>query len=430
MSRNEIAADVITKAQAAIKKYNLLSENDSVIIALSGGADSVTLLNVLYSLIEKYNITLYAAHLNHGIRGAEADNDEKFCKILCENYNIKLFVKHIDVPKLCAEQKISAELCGRNERYKFFDELSSELNAKVATAHTASDNAETLLFNLCRGSSLAGAAAIPPKRGNIIRPLITVTRDEIESYCAANSLAYVTDSTNMSDSYTRNKIRHNVIPALKEINPQAENAMLAFSRDAAEISEFLEKSAEECLNSSKEKYGFNIQTLLQNDPAVLKAAIAKLCRDNNADAERRHIELIVSMLKSGGAVELKNGKKAVCAQNTLRIITDKTENTHFSLAFDKNMSFFYLGKNIEAKMDHSLIKAQKLVFRTRKSGDFFTFPVRNVKKPLRRALNEQKIPAELRDDLLVLCDGDTVLWCEGLGLSKQGEELDIQIIIR
>lgn len=430
MSRNEIAAEVITKAQAAIKKYNLLSENDSVIIALSGGADSVTLLSVLNSIKEKYNLTLYAAHLNHGIRGEEADNDEKFCKILCENYNIKLFVKHIDVPKLCAEQKISAELCGRNERYKFFDKLSSELNAKVATAHTASDNAETLLFNLCRGSSLMGAAAIPPKRGNIIRPLITVTRDEIESYCAANSLAYVTDSTNMSDSYTRNKIRHNVIPALKEINPQAENAMLAFSRDAAEISEFLEKSAEECLNSSKEKYGFNIQKLLQNDPAVLKAAIAKLCRDNNADAERRHIELIVSMLKSGGAVELKNGKKAVCAQNTLRIITDKTENTHFSLAFDKNMSFFYLGKNIEAKMDHSLIKAQKLVFRTRKSGDFFTFPVRNVKKPLRRALNEQKIPAELRDELLVLCDGSTVLWCEGLGLSKQGEELDIQIIIR
>ena len=112
MSRNEIAAEVITKAQAAIKKYNLLSENDSVIIALSGGADSVTLLSVLNSIKEKYNLTLYAAHLNHGIRGEEADNDEKFCKILCENYNIKLFVKHIDVPKLCTEQKISAELCG------------------------------------------------------------------------------------------------------------------------------------------------------------------------------------------------------------------------------------------------------------------------------------------------------------------------------
>ena len=294
MSRNGTAAEVISKAEAAIEKYRLLSGGDSVIIALSGGADSVTLLSVLNSIKEKYNLKLYAAHLNHGIRGEEADNDEKFCKILCENYNIHLFVKHIDVPKLSAEQKISAELCGRNERYKFFDELSAKLNAKVATAHTASDNAETLIFNLCRGSSLAGASAIPPKRGNIIRPLITLTRDEIESYCAANSLGFVTDSTNMSDSYTRNKIRHKVIPALKEINPQAENAMLAFSRDASEISEFLDKSAEICLNSSKEKYGYNAQALLQNDPAVLKAAVAKLCRENDAGAERRHIERLRS----------------------------------------------------------------------------------------------------------------------------------------
>lgn len=429
MSRNDIAAGVIEKAEAAIKKYNLLSGGDSVIVALSGGADSVTLLSVLNSIKEKYNLSLYAAHLNHGIRGAEADNDEKFCKILCENYNIKLFVKHIDVPKLCAEQKISAELCGRNERYKFFDELSAELNAKVATAHTASDNAETLLFNLTRGSSLSGAAAIPPKRGNIIRPLITVTREEIEYYCESNSLAYVTDSTNLSDSYTRNKIRHKVIPALKEINPLAESAMLAFSRDASEVSELLEQNAEQCLNSVKEKYGYNSQKLLKQNPAVLKASIAKLCKENNADAERRHIELIVSMLKSGGAVELKNGKKAVCTQNTLRIIPDKTENTQFFLTFDKNMSFFYLGKNIEAKMDFSHIKSPKPVFRTRKSGDYFTFPVRNIKKPLRRALNEQKVPAELRNNLLLLCDGDTVLWCEDLGLSKQGKALDIEINI-
>ena len=252
MSRKHTAADLITKTEAAIKKYDLLSGGDSVIIALSGGADSVTLLSVLNSIKEKYNLKLYAAHLNHGIRGEEADNDEKFCKVLCENYNVQLFVKHIDVPKLCTEQKISAELCGRNERYKFFDELSAKLNAKVATAHTASDNAETLLFNLCRGSSLAGAAAIPPKRGNIIRPLITLTRNEIESYCAENSLSYVTDSTNMSDSYTRNKIRHKVIPALKEVNPQAESAMLAFSRSEHGFWGFYERMIHFCLNAFAE----------------------------------------------------------------------------------------------------------------------------------------------------------------------------------
>lgn len=431
MSRKpDIAAETVGKVIGTAEKYKLISGGDRIVVALSGGADSVTLLNVLYSIKEKYNLTLYAAHLNHGIRGVEADNDEKFCKILCENYNIEFFVKHIDVPKLCAEQKISAELCGRNERYKFFDELSSKLNAKTATAHTASDNAETLLFNLTRGSSLSGASAIPPKRGNIIRPLIELSRGEVEAYCAAKSLAYVTDSTNLSDDYTRNKIRHNIIPGLKEINPKAEQAMLEFSRDCAEIGGFLEQFAGEILNSAKEKYGYNSELLLNQSPAVLKAAVARLCRENNCEAERRHIELIISILNSGGAVELKNGKKAVCAQKTLRIIENTTENTSFFLAFDRDMTFEYLGKVIEAKADFSLLKPSKAVFRTRESGDCFTFYKRNITKPLRKALNEQGVPKELRDSQLLLCDGSEVLWCEALGLSKSGKELNIQINIR
>ena len=430
MSRNDIAEAVLASAVSAIEKYGLISDGDSVIVALSGGADSVTLLNILYSLKEKYNITLYAAHLNHGIRGAEADNDEKFCKILCENYNIKLFVKHIDVPKLCAEQKLSEELCGRNERYRFFEEISSPLGAKIATAHTATDNAETLLFNLVRGSSVRGASAIPPVRGNIIRPLIELTRDDIESYCSEKSLAYVTDSTNLSDRYTRNKLRHSAIPVLKELNPRAESAMLAFSRDAAEVDSFLERCAQERLELAKEKYGYNADILLNSDPAVLKASVAKLCRDNDAGAERRHIDLIVSILKYGGAVELKNGRKAVCTQNIFRITADKTENTRFSLTFDKSMSFDYLGKTVSASMDFSLSEPDRPVFRTRESGDRFTFGDREVTKPLRKALNESKIPSELRDSLLVLCKGSTVLWCEGLGVSKQGRELDIKIIFR
>lgn len=431
MSRKpDIAADTLNKVIETAEKYKLISDGDTIVAALSGGADSVTLLNVLYSFKEKYNLTLYAAHLNHGIRGNEADNDEKFCKILCENYNIEFFVKHIDVPKLCAEQKISAELCGRNERYKFFDELSAKLNAKIATAHTASDNAETLLFNLTRGSSLLGASAIPPKRGNIIRPLIELDRGEIEAYCEANSLAYVTDSTNLSDDYTRNRIRHNIIPELKEINPRSEQSMLDFSRDCAEVSGFLEQCAKNALNSAKEKYGYNSGFLLNQNPAVLKAAIAKLCRENNCDAERRHIELIISILSRGGAVELKNGRKAVCAQKTLRIITNSTENTSFFLVFDKNVTFEYLGKVIEAKADFSLLKPSKAVFRTRESGDFFTFYKRNITKPLRKALNEQGVPKELRDTQLLLCDGSEVLWCEALGFSKRGKELNIKINIR
>ena len=178
--------------------------------------NSTALLSVFVSLKEKYNLSIYAAHINHNIRGDEAKRDENFCKILCEKFNAELFIKSVDVPTLAkTAEKFSEELCGRNVRYAFFEELSQKFCAKIATAHTASDNAETLIFNIARGASLAGLSAIPPKRGNIIRPLIELSRGDIESYCEENNLEYVTDSTNLADDYTRNYIRHNIIPCLK-----------------------------------------------------------------------------------------------------------------------------------------------------------------------------------------------------------------------
>ena len=197
-----------------IENHGMLQKNDRVIVALSGGADSVTLLDILNSVKEKYNLTIFLAHINHGLRGDEADRDENFCRELSQKYNAEIFVKKANVKELAKQQKISEELCGRNVRYSFFEELADKLNAKIATAHTASDNAETLLFNIARGSSVAGVASIPPIRGRIIRPLIEVTRTRIEQYCSEHNLNYVTDSTNLTDDYTRNNIRHNVIPLL------------------------------------------------------------------------------------------------------------------------------------------------------------------------------------------------------------------------
>ena len=160
----------------AVNKYNLLENNDTVAVALSGGADSVSLLHMLYSVKQKYNLTLYAIHINHMIRGAEADRDEEFCRKYCEKLSVKLFVKRIDVPNIAKDEKISTELCGRNVRYKAFDELSKELGCKIATAHTLSDNAETFMINLIRGTSLNGLCASPEKRDDIIRPLILCDR--------------------------------------------------------------------------------------------------------------------------------------------------------------------------------------------------------------------------------------------------------------
>ena len=227
-----------------IEKYNLLEKGDKIVVALSGGADSVSLLDALYSLKELYNLTIYTAHVNHGIRGEEADRDENFCKMLSKKYNAELFIKKADVKAIAQQQKISEELCGRNVRYTFFEELSKKLDAKIATAHTASDNAETLLFNIIRGTSVSGAGAIPPRRDNIIRPLIELTRADIEQYCVDNRLEYVNDSTNYTDEYTRNNIRHNIIPILTRINPNFEQAAMRFSENAREIADYLKAETE------------------------------------------------------------------------------------------------------------------------------------------------------------------------------------------
>ncbi len=407
----------------AVEQYDMLSPGDSVIVALSGGADSVSLLHVLISVKEKYNLNIYAAHLNHLLRGIEAERDEHFCKILCEKYNIPLYVRKRDIRALSEERGISEELCGRDERYAFFSELSSEFNAKVATAHTASDNAETLLFNLARGSSVTGAKGIPPKRGNIIRPLIFCTRADIERYCRENFLDYVTDSTNLSDGYTRNKIRHNVIPALKELNPSFELAVLRFCESAALADDYISKSALKLIERAKCDGGFRAHTLDSAEPAVLNAALEILCKQKaDFTAEARHISLLKGILKSGGAVDLGDFS-AVCKQGILRFSPKDINSMPYNISFSGSFEFEYNGAHVKVELDNSNNELKEFVFRTRHSGDRFTFPKRNVTKPLRKALNEQKIPSELRDSLLLMSCGDTVLWCEGLGYSQQGEAL-------
>lgn len=407
------------KVIATCERFDLINSGDSIVVALSGGADSSALLHILNSVKERYNLKLFAAHLNHGLRGDEAERDENFCKILCKKYNIKLFTKKINIRQLASEQKISEELCGRNERYAFFSEISNKLNTKIATAHTASDNAETVIFNLARGSSLRGASGIPAKRDGIIRPLIECTRAEVEAYCAENDLCFVTDSTNLSDFYTRNKIRHGVIPILREINPSIESAVRRFSQSAAEISDYLNRQAEFALENARTKYGYSSEKLLKNDIAVLKTAIIILFKKNNITPEQKHTELIIDILKNGGAVELNKTYTAMCRQKVFRVFSAEIVRK-YEYILNGEINFAYNGKKYRAGIDDSLLENKTIVFRTPQSGDSFYFHQRKIKKALGRALREIKYPAELRGSVLCLCEGSTVLWCEPLGYSEQG----------
>ena len=222
-----------------IDREDLLNGVSGVLCCLSGGADSVTLLHVMLSLRQRYGISISAVHVNHGIRGNEADRDEMFCKELCSKYGIKLYVKRGDVPSYAKSKGISTELAAREVRYSLFEEALSESGAEVAaTAHNANDNAETLLFNIIRGTSPTGICAIPYKRDRYIRPLLCVTREQIMAYVAENELSYVIDSTNGDDDYTRNFIRHNIMPQCIRLNPSFVSAVTRLT-DGAKADERL-----------------------------------------------------------------------------------------------------------------------------------------------------------------------------------------------
>ncbi len=409
-------SDFICKVNKAVNAFDMLQNDDKIITALSGGADSVSLLNALIELKAEYNLTIYAAHLNHNLRGDEAKRDEDFVRKLCQTKDIKLFVKSEDIRSLAKQRKQSEELCGRDERYRFFDELSAELGAKVATAHTASDNAETVIFNLTRGAGINGLSGIAPVRDNIIRPLIYVTRDEVEDYCGANNLAFVTDSTNLQDEYTRNKIRHSVIPVLKELNSDFENTIARESDMLRIVNSYIEIKTDEAIEQIKTENGYDSKLLINLPKALRLSVIHKLCKLNKGEVDYKIVKLIDNSL-DGGAVTLESGLTAVCKQGTLRFVKDSERDYFSEIELKSNSNFIYKDKEYSVK--ELKLENENIVFRTRRAGDTFTLPKRNVTKTVKKLLNELKIPEEIRDSLILAAVGSEVLWIEGVGTSDR-----------
>ena len=234
------------KVMQTINTYQMIKEGDKIVIGVSGGPDSMTLLNILNNFKEKLNITIYVAHINHGIR-IEADEETEYVKKFCEKIEIPFFAKKIKVEEEARRLKIGTEEAGRNIRYEFFEEVAKKVGAnKIATAHNANDNAETVLMNLLRGTSIVGLKGIEKVRdGKFIRPIIECERSEIEEYCKENNLNPRYDKTNLENIYTRNRIRNELIPYLqKEFNPNIIEGINRLSSLAKEEEEFLRKIVE------------------------------------------------------------------------------------------------------------------------------------------------------------------------------------------
>lgn len=417
---------MLSKVRNTIKKNGLLQKGDSVTVGLSGGADSVTLMSVLYALREEFELTLSAVHVNHGIRGDEALRDENFVVAFCKEKNIPLTVFHKDIPLLSEESGESEEECGRRIRYECFNEAAG--GGKIATAHTLSDSVETMIFNMLRGSSLTGLCGVPAKRDNIIRPLIECTREEIENYCEENGLLFVNDSTNLQSEYTRNYIRRDVLPMFERVNPSYMTALSRLNAFINEDSEYLTSEAEKLLGAAKNENGLSCEILIDADKVLSKRAIVSFIKNKcGVCPEEKHISLIYGNLEKDFTlqisdrffVSLKNGilsvdEKAYIAEKLQCIPLIEGENLFGSSVISaKRISreeFINYNKNeYKNAIDCDKIKGD-IVIRSRQEGDSVYLYKRKVTKSLKKLFVEMKIPKEERNLIPVIGDSEKVLW--------------------
>lgn len=408
------------KILKAIEEFGLLLSVASVTVALSGGADSMALLYALSDISKEFGFELSAAHFNHKIRGAEAERDEQFVKRQCEILGVKLFIGSADVPKFASEHRLSLELAARKLRYDFLNGIKTDA---VATAHTATDNTETVLFNLARGSGLKGICGIPPKRDNFIRPLILCTRRDIEEYCSLKKIPFVTDSTNLCDDYSRNKIRHNAVPVLREINPALETAVSRAVQSFAQDSDFLEKTAA----AELEKRLLNNELSTENFSKLHRAVAIRVLRGFyektvGASPDFLHLRELYGIAVSGGRVSVSGGKYAVSLNGKLGICDEaefSAQNRYCTEISEKVNVLFKKDEKVNGLFLKNAIDCDKivgkLVVRTRMPGDKIKLSEGSGTKTLKKLFCEKKIPVSERESVPVAADENGVVWVFGQG---------------
>jgi len=407
---------MVSKVLAAINRFSMINGGDNITVALSGGADSMALLHLLYSNRERLGITLCAAHLNHSLRGAESDCDENFVREYCGSIGVELFCEKADVGFYAEQSGKSTEEAAREIRYDFLARVSS---GKVATAHTASDNAETVLINLSRGTALKGVCGIPPVRDNFIRPLIFCSRAEIEDYCRENGIPFVTDSSNLSDDYTRNKIRHNVVPALQEINPSFCTAVTRFTLSAGEDCEYLQSVADaEYLRYFKDG---KLTVPCDMSPAIAKRMIARYLDDIGCVTDSLHINEIYEALGDKTRRSVSGDKSILIDKQTIFSETDAKRSFIVSM-LDYDREKFDSCLKVNKLLLNNAIDCDKIcgkvVLRTREAGDEIKLSGRGTKS-LKKLYNELKIPQNDRENLPLAADDNGVIWVYGAGVCER-----------
>ena len=426
------------KARKALEKFHMFPRNGKIIVGLSGGADSVALLHVLCGMKEECQWELTAVHIHHGLRGTEADGDAAFAEKFCEKLGIPCVVKRFDVKAEAAARKLGEEEAGRILRYEVFRELAGE-DGKIAVAHHQKDQAETLLMRLCRGTGLAGLTGMRPVRGNICRPLLFCSREEIEQYCRENKLEWREDASNQEDIYTRNKLRLKVIPVLEEINLKSVEHISETAELLALEEDFLEQQAKACyeavkMDAPKEEVRLERGKLLVLHPAMKKRVLRKAMAEFlQADVSQVQILALEELLEkeTGKSRDFLEGIHAENRYDALVLSRKKETSEGYAYPLPFGERVYIAEKEIfvtawlgakgepvteETKcFDHSKINGE-LSCRTRKTGDFIA--MKQGRKKIKDLFIDEKIPRQEREIFPLISMGQEVLWAVGLRVSE------------
>lgn len=394
-----------------VREQGLISPGDRVVCAVSGGADSVALLFACYLLREKLEITLEAAHFNHNLRGAESLRDEAFVRQLCARFEIPL---HVGSGQICPGEK-GLEAAARDARYRFFDTLEG----KVATAHTADDNGETILMHLVRGTGLKGLGGIAPCRGKLIRPMLSITRREVEDFLQEWSLPHVEDSSNGTDGFLRNRIRHHVMPLLQAENPRiAEN----LSKMALRL-----RQDEQCLaDLSRFETLPPVEALRELPPALRSRMLERFLKESGVrEPEDVHIAQAEALVFAenpsaagvfpGGVTVARQYSRLIAQENETQL-PDVVLSCPGTVELPGWRIFCEPAKEIRQSADSATVcPAGEIRLRSRQSGDRIRLP--GGSKTLKKLFIDRKIPAACRSSIPVAWDEKGILAVGSVGVN-------------
>ncbi len=442
--------DFIKKVRNYLTEYKMLQKKDRVVVGVSGGADSVCLFFVLLELKAEYELELYLVHIHHGIRGEEADADQAFVEALGRQFDIPVISRKKEVKAYGKKHGLSEEEAGRQVRYRVFEEVCREYKCnKIAVAHNMNDNGETMLFHLARGSGVGGLCGIPPVRGEIIRPLLGVTRNEIEAYLKEQNQPFRTDATNLTDDYARNRIRHMVIPVLEELNEKAIDHMSKTAEMLRETEAFLEKAVKEAslrvVTRKKGQYLLEIEPFKDYDAVIQKGILRTLLFElagQKKDIESVHVESLRKLMEmeSGKRISLPYGLLGEKEYSRLlikkQIATEKAEG--YNIPIEKAGIYSIPGQEwyLEVDIVENTYKVNEIPkndytkwfdydkicntvhLRTRKNGDFLQIQKDGGTKKLKDYFMDEKISREEREQIPLLTDGPHVIWVIGKRISE------------